>query len=73
MSHYKSNLRDIEFNLFEVFGRREILGTGPFAEVDEDTARDMLLGALDDANDYGHVRSSKSERVWATVEDWGEL
>ena len=28
MSHYKSNLRDIEFNLFEVFGRQEILGAG---------------------------------------------
>ena len=42
MSHYKSNLRDIEFNLFEVFGRQDILGTGPFAEVDSDTARDML-------------------------------
>ncbi len=42
MSHYKSNLRDIEFNLFEVLGRQELLGTGPFAEVDEGTARDML-------------------------------
>jgi alkylation response protein AidB-like acyl-CoA dehydrogenase len=42
MSHYKSNLRDIEFNLFEVLGRQEILGTGPFAEVDTGTARDML-------------------------------
>jgi alkylation response protein AidB-like acyl-CoA dehydrogenase len=42
MSHYKSNLRDIEFNLFEVFGRQELLGTGPFAEVDAETARDML-------------------------------
>ena len=42
MSHYKSNLRDIEFNLFEVFRRQEILGTGPFADVDEETARDML-------------------------------
>jgi len=42
MSHYKSNLRDVEFNLFEVFGRGEILGTGPFAEVDQETARDML-------------------------------
>ena len=31
MSHYKSNLRDIEFNLFEVLGRDEVLGTGPFA------------------------------------------
>src|SRR5580700_7243673 len=42
MSHYKSNLRDIEFNLFEALGRQELLGTGPFAEVDTDTARDML-------------------------------
>ena len=42
MSHYKSNLRDVEFNLFEVFGRQEVLGAGPFAEVDEETARDML-------------------------------
>jgi alkylation response protein AidB-like acyl-CoA dehydrogenase len=42
MSHYKSNLRDVEFNLFELLGRQELLGTGPFAEVDEETARDML-------------------------------
>ena len=27
MGHYKSNVRDLEFNLFEVFGRQEILGT----------------------------------------------
>jgi alkylation response protein AidB-like acyl-CoA dehydrogenase len=42
MSHYKSNLRDVEFNLFELFRRQEILGAGPFAEIDEDTARNML-------------------------------
>jgi alkylation response protein AidB-like acyl-CoA dehydrogenase len=42
MSHYKSNLRDIEFNLFEVLGRQEVLGAGPFADVDEETARHML-------------------------------
>jgi alkylation response protein AidB-like acyl-CoA dehydrogenase len=42
MSHYKSNLRDVEFNLFEVLGRQELLGKGPFDEVDEETARDML-------------------------------
>jgi hypothetical protein len=42
MSHFKSNLRDVEFNLFELLGRQEILGRGPFAEVDEETARDML-------------------------------
>ncbi|WP_329249938.1 acyl-CoA dehydrogenase [Actinoallomurus sp. NBC_01490] len=42
MGHYKSNLRDIEFNLFEVLGRQDILGTGPFGEVDEATARSAL-------------------------------
>jgi alkylation response protein AidB-like acyl-CoA dehydrogenase len=42
MGHYKSNLRDIEFNLFEVFGRGDVLGTGPYAEMDADTARDVL-------------------------------
>ncbi len=42
MSHYLSNLRDIEFNLFEVLGRGEVLGTGPFAEVDTATAREIL-------------------------------
>jgi hypothetical protein len=29
MGHYKSNLRDVEFNLFEVFGTDRVLGTGP--------------------------------------------
>src|SRR5450756_2821624 len=42
MSHYKSNLRDVEFNLFEVLRRQEVLGAAPFDEVDEETARDML-------------------------------
>ncbi|MET8947061.1 acyl-CoA dehydrogenase [Streptomyces sp. NPDC004542] len=42
MSHYKSNLRDLEFNLFEVFGRQDVLGRGPYAEIDADTARTML-------------------------------
>ena len=42
MSHYKSNLRDIEFNLFEVLGRDDVLGQGPFAEIDGETARSIL-------------------------------
>jgi alkylation response protein AidB-like acyl-CoA dehydrogenase len=42
MGHYKSNLRDIEFNLFEVLGTGEKLGTGPFAELDEGTVRGIL-------------------------------
>ena len=42
MGHYKSNLRDIEFTLFDVLGTGERLGRGPFAEIDEDTARGIL-------------------------------
>jgi alkylation response protein AidB-like acyl-CoA dehydrogenase len=42
MGHYRSNLRDIEFTLFEFLGVGERLGQGPFAEVDEETARGIL-------------------------------
>jgi alkylation response protein AidB-like acyl-CoA dehydrogenase len=42
MSHYRGNLRDIEFTLFEVLGRQDVLGTAPYDEVDADVAREML-------------------------------
>ncbi|GIF75394.1 acyl-CoA dehydrogenase [Asanoa siamensis] len=43
MTHYKSNLRDIEFNLFEVFGADQVLGRAPFAEIDADIARNFMV------------------------------
>src|SRR5215470_1059682 len=42
MSHYKSNLRDIEFNLFEVLRRQDLLGAPPYDELDEETVRGIL-------------------------------
>ncbi|MFC5381401.1 acyl-CoA dehydrogenase [Aquipuribacter nitratireducens] len=42
MGHYRSNLRDIEFNLFEVFGRDEVLGSGAYGDVDTDVAHEIL-------------------------------
>jgi alkylation response protein AidB-like acyl-CoA dehydrogenase len=42
VSHYKSNVRDIEFNLYEVLGTDERLGHGPYADMDLDTARNVL-------------------------------
>jgi alkylation response protein AidB-like acyl-CoA dehydrogenase len=42
MGHFKSNLRDIEFNLFELLNRQDLLGAEPFADVDEETARGIL-------------------------------
>src|SRR5258708_1410905 len=46
MGHYRSNLRDIEFNLFEVLGRQDLMGSEHFPEIDEQTAR----GILDEVN-----------------------
>ena len=42
MTHYKSNVRDLEFNLFEVFNRQDVLGTGIYEDVDVDTAKDII-------------------------------
>ncbi len=43
--HYQSNLRDIEFNLFEYLKIQDTtLGRGDFKSMDEDTAREALRG-----------------------------
>jgi alkylation response protein AidB-like acyl-CoA dehydrogenase len=42
MSHYKANLRDIEFCLFDLLGAEKILGTSVFSELDRDTTMGML-------------------------------
>ncbi|MGW4352893.1 acyl-CoA dehydrogenase [Nocardia sp. NPDC004582] len=45
MTHYKSNVRDLEFNLFEVFGLGTVLDAGAFGDLDADTVRTMLAEA----------------------------
>jgi alkylation response protein AidB-like acyl-CoA dehydrogenase len=45
MGHYKSNVRDIEFALFEVFGVDRRLGHGRYQHVDMDAARGILAEA----------------------------
>jgi len=42
MSHYKSNVRDLEFNLFEVLDLEKALATGAFGDLDGDTVREMV-------------------------------
>jgi alkylation response protein AidB-like acyl-CoA dehydrogenase len=42
MSHYTANLRDLEFNLFEFLDTKDRFGTGPFEQMDVDTARGVL-------------------------------
>ncbi len=46
VSHYESNLRDLQFNLFEFLEIQQDLGEGPFEAMDTDTAR-MLLGEVE--------------------------
>ncbi|MGW0181334.1 acyl-CoA dehydrogenase family protein, partial [Nocardia sp. NPDC003345] len=42
MGHYQANLRDIEFNLFEVLGLGKLLDSGAYGDLDTDTAREIL-------------------------------
>ena len=41
-SHYIANVRDIEFNLFEVLSLGDVLAGGGYGDLDTDTARTML-------------------------------
>ncbi|WP_040799641.1 acyl-CoA dehydrogenase [Nocardia higoensis] len=42
MGHYKSNVRDLEFNLFEVLGLGSLLDSGAYGDLDTDTVKEML-------------------------------
>ena len=42
MSHYRANLKDIEFCLFDLLGRDSILGKSIYADLDRETAKGML-------------------------------
>ena len=42
MGHYKSNVRDLKFNLFEVFGVQRLMSRGKFSEIDRETAESVL-------------------------------
>jgi alkylation response protein AidB-like acyl-CoA dehydrogenase len=42
VGHYKSNVRDLEFNLFEVLDLEKVLATGEFGDLDPDSVRQML-------------------------------
>lgn len=42
MGHYRSNLRDLQFNLFELFNLDEVLENGGFGDLDHDTVAEIL-------------------------------
>jgi alkylation response protein AidB-like acyl-CoA dehydrogenase len=45
VGHYTANVRDLEFNLFEVLDVGAVLGTGKYSELDPDTVRTILSEA----------------------------
>ncbi|CAN5648386.1 acyl-CoA dehydrogenase [soil metagenome] len=45
MGHYKSNVRDLEFNLFEVLQLEKVLASGEFGDLDAASLRDLLSAA----------------------------
>ncbi len=45
MGHYIANVRDLEFNLFEVLDVGAVLGTGKYTDFDEETVRTILSEA----------------------------
>jgi alkylation response protein AidB-like acyl-CoA dehydrogenase len=42
MGHYRSNVRDLEFNLFEVLGLDAVLDSGAYGDLDTATLREIL-------------------------------
>ena len=42
MGHYRSNVRDLEFNLFEVLAVEKVLATGEFGDLDPQSVHEML-------------------------------
>jgi alkylation response protein AidB-like acyl-CoA dehydrogenase len=45
MGHYKSNVRDLEFNLFETLGLEQVLADQAFGDLDGESVRQMLSEA----------------------------
>jgi hypothetical protein len=73
MGHYISNLRDLQFNLFEAFGADEYLGRAPFEDIDHDTAMDILrevdrLAREDFAESFVEADRTKLKLVDGEVE-----
>jgi alkylation response protein AidB-like acyl-CoA dehydrogenase len=72
--HYKSNLRDIFFNLFEVNGvGTGVLGQGRFAHLDEETARDALAAIEQLATQEIAKAFEPSDRVPLRLDDEGNV
>jgi alkylation response protein AidB-like acyl-CoA dehydrogenase len=73
-NHYRSNLRDIYFNLFEYLKIQDtILGKGPFTLMDEAASRDALVGFETFAREQLSPCFQESDRVPLKLDDDGNV
>src|SRR5690349_231448 len=73
-SHYRPNLRDVFFQLFEVLEiQRSTLGNGPFAGMDEATAREALSGLAEFVDEKWAPAFVEGDRVGATFDGKGNV
>ncbi|HEY4175630.1 MAG TPA: acyl-CoA dehydrogenase [Kofleriaceae bacterium] len=74
VDHYKPNLRDIFFQLFEVLEiQKSSLGKGPFSSMDEDTARASLEGFLEVMQTTWAPSFADGDRVGAQFDGKGNV
>jgi alkylation response protein AidB-like acyl-CoA dehydrogenase len=74
VDHYKPNLRDIFFQLFEVLEiQSSVLGKAPFAGMDEDTARASLEGFLEVMQKSWAPTFASGDREGATFDGKGNV
>lgn len=74
VDHYKPNLRDTFFQLFEVLEiQRSSLGKGPFASMDEETARASLEGFLEVMLQSWAPSFAEGDREGATFDGKGNV
>ena len=74
VDHYKPNLRDIFFQLFEVLEiQSSVLGKPPFDTMDEDTARTVLEGFLEMVQSSWAPAFADGDRVEAKFDGNGNV
>ncbi len=74
VDHYKANLRDIFFQLFEVLEiQSNVLGKGPFDSMDEETARTSLEHFLELVQSTWAPAFADGDRTTATFDGKGAV
>lgn len=74
INHYKSNLRDVIFNLFELWNIQDsVLGHAPFTAIDEDTCKEVLATFSKFCEDELATSFAEGDRTPLALSDDGDV